>query len=176
MRPPLHSALRPTRLRCRYVSEVVLYESVAASPPPLHLPPRSLPQSPLTVRAVASVGAHAALIADINSRFRRGGPSTSTRDAGERHLTPPPSYLHPMTAFHPLSPSSRLPLLFISPTSAGILIHMLDSFEQETAPWLLSNQCDPFPVDHLACSLIYQAEPFLFPGGQVSFRCFHRLP
>ena len=42
---------------------------------------------------------------------------------------------------------------------------MLDDFEIRDTPWLLTNQCEPFPVDHLASSLIHVAEPFLFPGG-----------
>ena len=54
-----------------------------------------------------------------------------------------------------------------SARSAGVLVHMLDEFEQDAKPWHLSRQCEPFKVDHLACSLIYKANPTLFPGGRT---------
>ena len=51
-----------------------------------------------------------------------------------------------------------------SVAEAGVLVHMFDGFEEDDDPWLFGNQCDPFPVDHYACSLIHASEPWLFPG------------
>ena len=54
----------------------------------------------------------------------------------------------------------------------GVMIHMLDDFEEHATPWLLSQQCQPFPVDHFSCSLIHANEPYM-PLRDTQSQCLY---
>jgi len=52
------------------------------------------------------------------------------------------------------------------PAACGLLVHMIDGYEDASEPWRLCTTCpNTVYVDHLSASLVNRRIPYLYPGA-----------